>query len=104
MVYFLGITNVVVYTLLKGAVGTFSSISLGNDHSCGIDTSGSVQCWISDMFGQSTPPSGTFNAITSSLGHSCGIDSSGTAQCWGGYYTPSASTVPTNFIPGINGH
>ena len=41
--------------------GTFTAITAGWGHSCGLRTDGTAQCW----------------------GHSCGLRTDGTAQCWG---------------------
>ena len=47
----------------RAAVGEFVSVSAGNDHTCGLRTDGSVECWGSNeggggpvVVGQATPP------------------------------------------------
>ncbi len=75
---------------------SFTQVSGGFDHSCGIDSTGAVQCWGYNNHGQSTPPSDTFTQVSAGWHHTCGIDSSGSVQCWGsdiyGQSTPLAGT------------
>ena len=44
------------------AITEFSSISAGDNHTCGVGTGGSVACWGDDLFGVSTPPEGEFTS------------------------------------------
>lgn len=69
---------------------TYSEISAGGEHTCAIDgdgnavqTKGTVRCWGSNLFGQSTPPAGVFAAISSAKYHTCGLRPNGTVSCWG---------------------
>ena len=62
------------------------SVSAGGWHSCGVRTSGSVECWGSDSYGQSSPPSGSFTTVSGGLSHSCGVTPSEgiiNVECWG---------------------
>ena len=63
--------------------GPFRSISAGGLHTCGVRTDGSVLCWGSDEFGQSTPPEGEFQSISAGGRHTCGIRINGSVRCWG---------------------
>ena len=64
--------------------GTFTAVSAGYDHSCGLRTNGTAQCWGPENgFGQTDAPSGTFTVIATGRLHSCGLRTDGTAQCWG---------------------
>jgi alpha-tubulin suppressor-like RCC1 family protein len=38
--------------------GTFTAVSAGGDHTCGVKTSGTVVCWGDDSSGEATPPAG----------------------------------------------
>ncbi|MEI8389056.1 MAG: prepilin-type N-terminal cleavage/methylation domain-containing protein [bacterium] len=72
-----------------------NSISTGNSHTCGLDTSGNSWCWGFNNYGQlgignntnkTTPVqvSGyTFNSISSGVDYTCGVDTSNNAWCWG---------------------
>ena len=76
--------------------GTFVTVSTSSEHTCGIETGGTVQCTGWDYYGQSSSPSGTFTQMSAGHYHTCGIDSGGTVQCWGrndyGQSTPPSGT------------
>jgi alpha-tubulin suppressor-like RCC1 family protein len=75
----------------------FRSLSLGDDHSCGIATDGSAWCWGSDYDGQlgaglpfededrptRVATDGRYTAIGAGYGHTCAIDTHGGLDCWG---------------------
>ena len=63
--------------------GTFTEVSAGVFHTCGVKTNGTVACWGNNGDGQSTPPSGTFTAVSAGLFHTCGVKTDGTVACWG---------------------
>jgi uncharacterized repeat protein (TIGR01451 family) len=63
--------------------GTFTQVSGGDFHTCGIRTDGTVACWGADWDGQSSPPSGTFTQVSASADHTCGVRDDGTLACWG---------------------
>ena len=41
--------------------GSFSAVSAGGAHSCGVRTDGTLACWGSNVDGQASPPAGTFS-------------------------------------------
>ena len=64
--------------------GTFSAVSAGSDHSCGLHISGSIECWDVDPNGRARWfPEGSFSAVSAGDGHSCGLRTDGTIECWG---------------------
>ena len=63
--------------------GSFTQVGAGNFHSCGITSSGSIECWGNDAGGQSSPPSGTFTELSVGAEHACALDAAGGVQCWG---------------------
>ena len=63
--------------------GTFTSVSAGRNHSCGVRTDGTIACWGLNNFGQAHEPDGTFIAVSVGLGQSCGVRTDGTIICWG---------------------
>lgn len=83
-----------------GAV-SWSSVTGGANHSCGISTPGDVYCWGSGDLGQrgggaagsavllpeavTDPPSGavTWTEITAGRDHTCGLTDAGEIFCWG---------------------
>jgi hypothetical protein len=85
-----GATSIALRTWMRP-----TQVSAGSEHTCGIDSSGSVQCWGFNNFGQSMPPAGAFTQVSGGGTHTCAIDSSsGSVQCWGqngnGQSTPPA--------------
>ena len=63
---------------------TFTAISAGPAHTCGLRTDGTAQCWGKNANGETDAPDGvTFTAVTAGDGHSCALRVDGTAQCWG---------------------
>jgi len=105
---------------------TFTSLSVGAAHGCGVASSGAAYCWGSSQSGQlgtgnsnpSTAPvivSGghTFSSVTAAQSHSCGVSTSGRLYCWGGnifgqlgigststVFAPQPVTAPLPFVTG----
>ena len=65
------------------SAGEFASVSAGNEHTCGVRTGGSVECWGHDEFVVATPPSGEFVSISGGAAHTCGVRLDGSVACWG---------------------
>ena len=78
--------------------GSFSAISLGSSHACGLRTDQTIECWditddsqyedLDDEFridfgGALEAPSGNFGSVASSATHSCGLRTDGRVECWG---------------------
>ena len=61
----------------------FVSVDTGYDHSCGVRTDGTIQCWGSNELGQSASPSGRFTSVSVGQHFSCGIRADRTLACWG---------------------
>ena len=73
--------------------GTFTAISAGLSHACGIRTDGSATCWGNNSHGQASAPAGDFTAISTTGTRSCGVRTNGTATCWGmGIVKPPAGS------------
>lgn len=75
---------------------TYSSVSVGQDFSCGVTTSGRGKCWGSNYYNQMgdlvdylvlSPKSSGFQlssvAMSRSAYHSCGLVTDGYLKCWG---------------------
>jgi hypothetical protein len=77
--------------------GTFSQVSAGGDHTCGVRTDGTLACWGWNYYGQATPPAGTFSQVSAGYHHNCAVRTDGTLACWGhnsdGQATPPAGTI-----------
>ena len=63
--------------------GEFSSVSAGQNHTCGVMTDGAVACWGSDSDGETTPPGGEFISVSAGDDHTCGVRTDGSVACWG---------------------
>jgi alpha-tubulin suppressor-like RCC1 family protein len=73
----------------------FRAISAGENHTCGVTTSGNAYCWGEGSAGQlgngagadSEVPmlvgGGTFQTITAGRNHTCAVDTGGNVSCWG---------------------
>jgi hypothetical protein len=66
---------------------TWSSMSLGREHTCGILTNGQMLCWGLNDFGQTTVPNqatALWSSVSAGWFFTCGIlESSGLLRCWG---------------------
>jgi|GEM_PF-622059 len=73
-----------------------SNIGLGSFHSCAITSSGSLQCWGRNNYGQLGDASNTIRTspvtvtggdtwtqVAAGNDHTCGLTSSGAVKCWG---------------------
>ena len=63
--------------------GTFSQVSAGGQHTCGLETDATLACWGANGFGQAAPPAGTFNRVSAGYEHTCALRTSGYWTCWG---------------------
>ncbi|WP_420611341.1 RCC1 domain-containing protein [Candidatus Poriferisodalis sp.] len=81
--------------------GTFTAVSAGSLHGCGLRTDGQVECWGFNEQGQASPPPGAFTAVSAALWHTCGLRTGGEIECWGddhfGQASPPAGTFATAF-------
>jgi alpha-tubulin suppressor-like RCC1 family protein len=67
----------------SATVYTFTQLSAGGSHTCGVKTDGTVACWGYNNLGQATPPSGSFTSVSAGGSHTCGMRTSGKVACWG---------------------
>ena len=68
---------------MRAELPGFIHVAAGGRHTCGLKRDGTVACWGSNQYGQSTPPAGLFTQVAAGNGDSCGIKIDGGATCWG---------------------
>ena len=73
---------------------SFTAVSAGYWHSCGIRTDNTITCWGNNDSGQTDAPDGTFNAVSAGLWHSCGLKSDNTVTCWGRFDWEQTAGAP----------
>jgi hypothetical protein len=88
-----------VYARTSHPAGSFSDVSAGGMHGCGIRLAASLVCWGGQSSnGAPLPPvpGGAFHALSSGYDHSCAIRADDTLACWGvevdGRTAPPAGT------------
>ena len=65
--------------------GSFTYVSAGVEHSCGVKTDESIVCWGSNTSGGATPPAGEFTSVSAGFSRTCGVKTDDSIVCWGGF-------------------
>jgi hypothetical protein len=77
--------------------GTFTAVTAGYVHSCGLRTDGTIACWGSNVYGQAAPPAGTFTQLSAGGYVTCALEQrDASVACWGAHavaQTPGVSSV-----------
>src|SRR5262245_5722662 len=76
---------------------TFSQLSAGYAHTCGVKTDGTLLCWGVNGAGQATPPAMSTQQVSAGLLHTCAVKSDGTLACWGDNSYGQSSPPPGIF-------
>ena len=66
---------------LTAPAGPMARIAVGDAHSCGLRTDGSIACW--GLMREGWPDGGGWTAVTSGTNFSCGLRGDGAVACWG---------------------
>ena len=78
-----------------GPAAPFVQITAGGEHTCGMRSDGSVDCWGSNEYGQlNAPKEEKFSTIIAGSINTCGLRADGSASCWGD------DELPGTAIPG----
>ena len=75
--------------------GNYTQITVGGYHNCALWLTGNVDCWGSNLYGQSSPPH-DYDFFQVSAGHlfTCGIQSNYSVACWGYNFYGQVSDRP----------
>ena len=61
----------------------FVDLSLGSEHTCGLQRDGTVLCWGDNTYGQTNVSTNTYVQISSGSNHVCALDENSEIFCWG---------------------
>ncbi len=63
--------------------GPFTALVSSFRFVCGLRPGGTVECWGTNTYGESSPPEGRFTQIKAGHSFACGLRPSGELECWG---------------------
>jgi hypothetical protein len=63
--------------------GTFSRVSSGGAHFCGLKPNGVLECWGSSFGTQPPPPAALYKQVSAGIGITCGVMDDDQITCWG---------------------
>ena len=87
---------------IDAPAGSFTAVSAGRYHACGLRTSGEITCWGNNSRGQADAPEGSFTAVDAGIGYTCALHESSAIVCWGskgdqGQYLGQSDPPPGSF-------
>jgi hypothetical protein len=90
--------------VLHGCQTGVTGVTAGYGHTCAAKTDGSVVCWGSNYYGQTTVPTAGLTNVTgvaAGYGHTCAAKTDGSVVCWGSN-DYGQTTVPAG-LTGVTG-
>ena len=90
----------------KGRSGSFTAVSAGGEHSCGLRSDGSIVCWGNTdftQFGRMPEPTGSFTAVSAGDRDWCGLRSNGSLVCRGWSLSAPSGSFTTVSVGGGHG-
>ncbi len=87
---------------IDAPAGSFTAVSAGRYHACGLRTSGEITCWGNNSRGQADAPEGSFTAVGAGIGYACALRENSAIVCWGskddqGQYLGQSDPPPGSF-------
>ena len=87
---------------IDAPAGSFTGVSAGRYHACGLRTSGEITCWGNNSRGQADAPEGSFTAVGAGIGYACALRENSAIVCWGskdgqGQYLGQSDPPPGSF-------
>ncbi len=58
-------------------------VSAGSWHTCVVMSSGAIECWGDNDYGETDAPAGSFSLVSAGRSHTCAVTSSDAVECWG---------------------
>jgi hypothetical protein len=78
-------------------------VSAGGDHTCGVRSNGSLECWGRNIYNQITDtPFGTFQSVSAGNTHNCGVTTTGSVACWGGDSYNQVTDTPSSTFQSVS--
>lgn len=85
------------YEPVRSSHASYTALSAGDFHVCGLTDEGIVYCWGHNGAGQTDAPTGEFKSVDSGKWHNCAIDLAGALACWGDNAYGQAATPDGTF-------
>lgn len=70
-------------TVASTAGASFRQVAAGLSQSCGLMSTGTIECWGGNQFAKAEAPDGSFSSVSAVGNLSCGLKADGNIACWG---------------------